>query len=66
MELLRMSFVMPLGSAKKQARRPMRGGFNQLHNSLNGGSAGHGGIEDVPAPLVDAEPFVDAAPLRPP
>ena len=50
--------------------------FNQLHNSLNGGSAGQGGIDDVPAPappallvdalLVDAEPLADAEPLRPP
>jgi hypothetical protein len=30
--------------------------FNQLHNSLNGGSAGHGGIDDVPPPLG---PLVD-------
>ncbi len=48
--------------------------FNQLHNSLNGGSAGQGGIEVVPAPpallvdelLPDAEPLADAEPLLPP
>ncbi len=48
--------------------------FNQLHNSLNGGSAGQGGIEDGPPPpalvvdalLADAAPLADAEPLLPP
>jgi hypothetical protein len=46
---------------------------DQWHNSLNGGSDGHGGIDDVPppAPAVDAPltplaPPVDAEPLLAP
>jgi hypothetical protein len=40
--------------------------FNQLHSSLNGGSAGHGGIDEVPplGPLVD--PLFDPEPLLAP
>lgn len=39
--------------------------FNQLHNSLNGGSAGQGGIDDVPppGPPVDPEPLLAPYPL---
>jgi len=35
--------------------------FAQLHNSLNGGSAGQGGIDDVPppAPLLDPDALRD-------
>jgi hypothetical protein len=32
--------------------------FDQLHNSLNGGSAGHGGIDAVPLPGPLLEPFL--------
>jgi hypothetical protein len=36
-----------------------------LHNSLNGGSVGQGGIDDVlpPAPLLDPEALRDAEAL---
>src|SRR5262252_8782453 len=39
--------------------------FDQLHNSLNGGSAGHGGIDEgpPPGPPLDPEPLL--APLPP-
>jgi hypothetical protein len=33
--------------------------FNQLHNSLNGGSAGHDGIDDAPPPGPMLNPLVD-------
>lgn len=33
--------------------------FNQLHNSLNGGSAGHDGIDDAPPPGPVLNPLVD-------
>ncbi len=36
--------------------------FNQLHNSLNGDSAGHGGIDAVPPP----GPALAPEPLRAP
>jgi len=33
--------------------------FGQLHNSLNGGSAGQGGIDDVPPPPLDPDALLD-------
>jgi hypothetical protein len=37
--------------------------FGQLHNSLNGGSVGHGGMELRLAPPPVADTLVPAAPL---
>jgi hypothetical protein len=38
--------------------------FAQLHNSLNGGCAGQGGIDDVlPLPPLDPEALLDPAAL---
>jgi hypothetical protein len=39
--------------------------FAQLHNSLNGGCAGQGGIEEVPPPPLDPEARLDPALLVP-
>jgi hypothetical protein len=40
--------------------------FNQLHNSLNGGSVGHGGIDDVPPPGPLLDPLPDPEPVLAP
>jgi len=39
--------------------------FGQLHNSLNGGSLPHGGMDELmpPAPPLDADTPLDPAPL---
>jgi len=52
-----------------KARRAFDAGladFNQLHNSLNGGSAGHGGIDEVPPPGPLLDPLLDPEPLLAP
>jgi hypothetical protein len=66
------------GVTEREAQTPPH---HQLHNSLNGGSDGHGGIEDdvlppalvpVPEALIDptvvpvAAPLLDAETLLPP
>jgi len=40
--------------------------FDQLHNSLNGGSAGHGGIDEGPPPGPPLDPPFDPEPLLAP
>jgi len=40
--------------------------FNQLHNSLNDGSAGHGGIDDGPPPGPPLDPPFAPEPLLAP
>jgi hypothetical protein len=37
--------------------------FGQLHNSLNGGSLGHGGMEEAPATPLDADTLLVPDPL---
>jgi hypothetical protein len=37
--------------------------FAQLHNSLNGGCAGQGGIDDVLPPPLDPEALLDPVAL---
>jgi hypothetical protein len=46
-------------------RRPHDALFGQLHSSLNGGSLEQGGIDGLtaPAPPLDADTPLDAAPL---
>jgi hypothetical protein len=45
------------------AARVTKRRLGQLHNSLNGGSVGHGGIELKLAPPPDADTLVPDAPL---
>jgi hypothetical protein len=40
--------------------------FDQSHNSLNGGSAGQGGIDEVPPPAPALVPLLDPDPVRAP
>ena len=52
-----------------KARRAFDAGladFNQLHNSLNGGSAEDGGIDEVPPPGPLLDPLLDPEPLLAP
>ena len=72
--LLPMPFVTLTGSMNgspqfakaKRAFEPGFAAFNQLQNSLNGGSAEDGGIDEVPprGPLLD--PLLDPEPLLAP
>jgi hypothetical protein len=50
-------------AAAKGADDPQQTRFGQLHNSLNGGSVGHGGMELRLAPPPDADTLVPDAPL---
>ena len=56
----------PQFAKAKRAFEPGLAAFNQLHNSLNGGSAEHGGIDDVPPPGPLLDPLLDPEPLLAP
>jgi hypothetical protein len=70
-DTLRMLTALGAGICRGQNRTAFGGAgaskslFGQLHNSLNGGSLGHGGIEELrpPATPLDADTLLVPGPL---